>query len=220
MYGANLYLTGANTIVQRVSSGLFILPQKLQVKPCHADTLCINRRTKSGQGPLHVGEDFLCLMFRCFGEGNKRPSLTLHGSHANFIESAIHSYRAEEVGIRSFLNHRQQVALCHRLYQIQLPLRLKKGNHGKRRLLVICDWTSGSIRSNLIEHPVKAHHLTVEIIESAKTKIAMFPNVPIRHLTFVIPGYQSGHQGGLIQLTRSMIVTAGDVVPSWLDHCE
>jgi hypothetical protein len=86
--------------------------------------------------------------------------------------------------------------------------------------LVICDRSSGSIRSNLIEHPVKAHHFTIEIIESAKTKIAMFPNVPIRRLTFVIPGHQSGHQRGLIQLAGSMIVTAGDVVPGWLDHCE
>src|SRR5580693_5184925 len=121
-------------------------------------------------------------MSRCFGEGSKRHSLTLHGSHANFIESAIHSYRAEEVGIRSLLNHRQQVALCHRLYQIQLPLRLKKGNHGKRRLLVICDRTSGSIRSNLIEHPVKAHHLAIEVIESSKAKISMFVKLSVGHI--------------------------------------
>src|ERR1700733_5958842 len=32
MHGANLYLTGANRIVQRVSSGLFILPQKVSMR--------------------------------------------------------------------------------------------------------------------------------------------------------------------------------------------
>jgi hypothetical protein len=35
-----------------VSSRLFILPQKVQVKSRHADTLCISRRAKSGQAAL------------------------------------------------------------------------------------------------------------------------------------------------------------------------
>ena len=76
MHCANLHLTAAKPIVKRVSSGLFILPQKVKVKPRHADTLRISRRKKSGQGPFHIGEDVLCLMFRCFCERRKRPDLT------------------------------------------------------------------------------------------------------------------------------------------------
>jgi hypothetical protein len=115
---ANLHLTAAKPIVQGVSSGLFILPKEVQVKSRHTDTLRISRRAKSGQGPLHISEDFLRLMFRCLCESRKRPGLTLHCSCADFIEYAIHSHGAEQVGICQLLNQRQKFALRHWLRQV------------------------------------------------------------------------------------------------------
>ena len=129
MHGASLHFTGANPIVEGMSSSMFILAQKVQVKPRYADALRICWRTKPGQCPFHVGEDFLCLMFRRFCQRRKRFGLTLHGPCADFIENAIHSYRAEQIGIRSFLDARDKVVFRHLLDYIQLLVRLKKGNH-------------------------------------------------------------------------------------------
>ena len=67
---------------------------------------------------------------------------------------------------------------------------MEKGNYSERRLLIGHDGTSGPIRSKLIERPVKADHLTIEVIESAKAEIAMFPNLSISLFTFEAP--QSG----------------------------
>jgi hypothetical protein len=78
-------------------SSLFILPQEMEVKASYADALSVCGRTKSGPGSLHVREDFLRLMFGCFGKRRKRFGLTLHRSRADFIEHAIHSHRAKEL---------------------------------------------------------------------------------------------------------------------------
>ena len=67
------------------------------MKPRYTDTLGISRRTKASQGPLHIGEDFLCLIFRSLRERRERPGLALHGSRADFIEDAVDCYGVEEV---------------------------------------------------------------------------------------------------------------------------
>ena len=41
MHCAELHLAGAKPIVQRVSAGLFILPQEVQVKTSNADAMPI-----------------------------------------------------------------------------------------------------------------------------------------------------------------------------------
>lgn len=89
MHCASLHFTGTNPIVQCVSSGLFIPPQKVQVKPRYADTLRISWSTKSGQSPLDVGEDFLCLMFRCFCERRKWPGLTFLKTSVDLLATLI-----------------------------------------------------------------------------------------------------------------------------------
>src|ERR1700677_2014716 len=217
---ANLHLPGVKPVVECVPSGLFILPQKMQMKTRYADTLSISRRTKPGQGSLEVGENLLRLMFRGFGKRRKRLNLALHGSRADFFENAIHSHGAEEVGIRRFLNCREQVALCHRLCHLQLLLRVEKGDHRERCFLVIGNGTSGTVRSKLIERSVKANHLAIEVVKGAKAEVAVLVNLPVGGLAVVNAGHQSGHQRGLIYLSRSMIVATGQVVPCRLDHCE
>jgi hypothetical protein len=66
----------------------------------------------------------------------------------------------------------------------------------------------GPVRPKLIESPVKPDHLTIEIIESTKAEVAVFSKLPVCGLTFVNPGDQSGHQGGLKQLSCPMVFAA------------
>src|ERR1700735_4983258 len=168
MHRAGLHFAGTHPIVQCVSSGVFILSQKVQVEPRYTDTLRVRWRAKPSQSPFHIGEDFLSLMFRRFCERGKWLDLTLHGSRADFIESAVPSHRAEQIGIRCLLERLDKIALRHRSHHSQLLLRLKERNHRERRPLAGGDGTRGPVRSKLIEPPVKADHLTIEIIESAK----------------------------------------------------
>src|SRR5579862_289550 len=188
MHGANLYLSCAKPKVECMSSGVSILPQKVQVKPRHSDPLRISWRTKSGQGPLHVSKDVLCLVFRCFCERRKRSGLALHGSRADFIEDAVDSHRVEEVGISRLLNHRQEFTLRHRPRYIQLLLRLEKSNHSERRLLLARDGASGPIRSKLIKRPIKTDHLAIELVERSKPEVAMFSDLAVCRLALVNPG--------------------------------
>src|SRR5580658_9532893 len=104
MHGTDLHIPGPHLKIQRMSTGLVVLPEEVKMKARYADALSICGRTKSRQSSLHVGEDFLRLVFGCLRKRGERSGLTLHGSCADFIEDAIHSHRAEQIGIRRLLN--------------------------------------------------------------------------------------------------------------------
>jgi len=71
MHCANLCFTGAQPIAQCVSSGLFILSQKVEVKSRHANALCIIKSGPSSFNTSKVDMIFppgipnICLTFCC-----------------------------------------------------------------------------------------------------------------------------------------------------------